>query len=117
LFSVVAAIVFLVAAPLLPVVLGPAYASSVEVVRALCLLPLVLGAQTLISDALTGAGHQGVRASIQVLAALTACALNLVLIPAMGWKGAVIASYASQVLLFLALLGAAWFLTARGRRP
>ena len=117
LFSVVAAIGFLVAAPLLPVVLGPAYASSVDVVRALCLLPLVLGAQTLVSDALTGAGHQGVRAAIQVLAALTACALNMVLIPAMGWKGAVVASYGSQVLLFVVLLGAAWVLTAGRRRP
>jgi O-antigen/teichoic acid export membrane protein len=116
LFSVLAAIGFLAAASSLPVLFGPAYASSVDVVRALCLLPLVLGAQTLVSDALTGAGHQGVRAAIQVIAALTACALNLVLIPTLGWKGAVIASYGSQMLLFVGLLGAAWFLSRERRR-
>jgi O-antigen/teichoic acid export membrane protein len=116
-FSVAIAIGFFVMAPLLPVLLGPGFAGSVEVVRWLSLLPLVFAAQSLLSDALSGAGYQSVRAAIQIGAAVAACVLNIALIRPFGWKGAVFASYGSQLLMVLGLLAAIVVLGRRaGRR-
>jgi O-antigen/teichoic acid export membrane protein len=115
LFSLLAAVAFFFAAPLVPVLLGAGYAASVEVVQWLCLLPLVFAAQSLLSDTLSGSGHQGTGALVQLCAAVAACVLNLLCVPALGWKGAVLASYGSQLLLVCGLLIAVTALRNRGR--
>jgi O-antigen/teichoic acid export membrane protein len=84
------------AAPLLPRLLGASYQLSAEILQALCLLPFFLVMQSAGSDALVGANAQRLVGRLHALAAALALALNLLLVPRLGWEGAVIAAYASQ---------------------
>jgi O-antigen/teichoic acid export membrane protein len=94
-------------APWVAALFGRGFADSASVLR--WLAPLVL-LQTLtypFLDALTGARMQPVRAVAQIGALAVGLALNLALDARMGWKGAAIASLASQgALLAFASLGA-----------
>lgn len=90
-------------APLLPLIIGPKYALSVDIMRALAFLPIPLFAQSAMSDALAAANHQRARSLVQILVALLAVALNFVLIQQYSWKGAVISAYACQIFLALCM--------------
>jgi O-antigen/teichoic acid export membrane protein len=92
-----------VCAPLLTWVAGAKYAGSVEVLRMLCFLPLLLAAQALLADTLASSGYQRLAALFEVITAIMICTLCVTLIPSMGWRGAAIASYASQGTLVLML--------------
>jgi O-antigen/teichoic acid export membrane protein len=96
--------VMFVCAPAIPFVLGQSFAHVDEVIRWLAPLPLLLALHNAWGDALTGAGHQRLRSVIQLSAAALNVALNLLLIPALGWEGAAVATVASYALLALALL-------------
>ena len=87
------------AAPIIPHILGSEYDRSVEALRWLALLPLFKSAHHLTADALTGAGYQGLRTSIQVSVAVMNVGINLWLTPAYGWRGAAWSSLASDGLL------------------
>lgn len=95
---------FYVAAPLITWIAGDQYAESVRILRWLFGLPLLLAIQSLLGDALSGSGHQRVAAMIQLLSAGVACILCITLIPRMDWRGAVAASYLSQLFLVSSLL-------------
>ncbi|MES2090189.1 MAG: oligosaccharide flippase family protein [Pseudomonadota bacterium] len=103
-------------APLVEWALGPAYRLSAEVLKSLALLPLALMLQALCSEALTGANYQRARSIAQVLAASLCVALNFSLVPSMGWHGAVISTYVSQLALALMAGGTIWFLLRRSPR-
>ena len=60
-------------------------------------LPLVRALQILYSTALLGGGHQRAVARLQVGTAALNVVANLPLIAVFGWKGAVIATYVSEV--------------------
>lgn len=107
-----ASLALLLGAPLLPVLLGPSYAGSVGVLRALSVLPLLKVAHYLAADALTGAGHQGVRSAWQVGVAVVNVVLCLALVPPLGVTGAVVASLACDGLLAVGL----WAVVRRRRR-
>jgi O-antigen/teichoic acid export membrane protein len=94
---------YYVCAPLLTWVAGAKYAGSVEVLRMLCFLPLLLAAQALLADTLASSGYQRLAALFEVITAIMICTLCVTLIPSMGWRGAAIASYASQGTLVLML--------------
>ncbi len=53
-------------APLVPLILGADYARTTEALRWLSLLPLLKTCHYFAADALTGAGHQGLRTLLQV---------------------------------------------------
>lgn len=89
LFSAVALLAF---ADAVPLVLGSDYAASVDALRALAIIPLLKVLHYLPADALTGADMQGTRTVAQVAAAGLNIGLNLALIPAHGYWGAVWAS-------------------------
>jgi O-antigen/teichoic acid export membrane protein len=101
-----AAVVLWVAAPLAPLVLGAGFASAEPAIRWLALVPLLQTVFYLAGDVLTGAGHQGLRSGIQLGAAALNIGLNLLLIPAYGWRGAAMATVATDVALGLALWAA-----------
>lgn len=86
-------------APLLPLLIGPKYALSVDVMRALAFLPIPLFMQSAMSDALAAANHQRARSAVQMLVAVLAVSLNFLLIPAYSWHGAVVATYSCQFAL------------------
>ena len=89
----------LLAAPIIPHVLGKSFSESVLALRWLCLLPVLRSFQWSAGDALTGAGHQNLRLSSQAVAAAFNFAINLYLIPHFGWRGAAWTSLTTDGLL------------------
>lgn len=102
-YGTVVGIMIYALAPLLPLVIGPKYALSVDIMRALAFLPIPLFAQSAMSDALAAANHQRARSMVQIFVAGLAVLLNFVLIQQYSWMGAVIAAYACQVFLALCM--------------
>ena len=103
-------------AGIVPHVLGPEYARTVEAMRWLALLPILKTLHYFLSDALTGAGYQAVRTSIQAGVAVFNVAINFWLIPAYSWRGAAWASIASDTLLASAIGAAAFVLLRRSQK-
>ncbi|TFZ03663.1 lipopolysaccharide biosynthesis protein [Ramlibacter humi] len=91
------------AAPLIPWLLGPSYRLSADILQALCLLPFFMVMQSAGTDALLSANEQKRAALLHALTAALALGLNLLLVPQFGWRGAVVAAYASQGFLLAAL--------------
>ncbi|HEY6880590.1 MAG TPA: oligosaccharide flippase family protein [Polyangiales bacterium] len=115
--SLLLAVGFYVTAPLLTLFAGEKYAGSVEVLRVLSLLPLLLAAQALMADTLASSGYQRAAAIAEVLAAILICTLCITLIPRLGWHGAAFASYASQSTLVLITGITIYRLTRRRAEP
>ena len=85
--SVTAAALWLLA-PAAVHVLGNGYREVADVVRLMAPLPLIRAWQYFAANALTGGGRQPVRSAVQVAAAGLNVGLNLLWIPAHGWRGA-----------------------------
>jgi O-antigen/teichoic acid export membrane protein len=105
-YALVVFVVLIVAAPLIPRILGPEYAQSVEALRWLALLPLMRTIHTFCGDALTTTGHQKLRMLFQVLVAVINVWINLWIIPRYSWRGAVWSSLASDFLLLVVMASA-----------
>jgi O-antigen/teichoic acid export membrane protein len=111
--ALVLAVGFYVSAPLLTIFAGDKYAGSVEILRAMSLLPLLLAAQALMADTLASSGFQRAAAIAEVCAAILICTLCVTLIPSLSWRGAAIASYASQITLVLTTIVTIYRLSRR----
>jgi O-antigen/teichoic acid export membrane protein len=105
----------LLCAGIVPHILGPEYARTAEAIRWLAPLPMLRGVHYFLSDSLTGAGHQGLRAGIQACIALFNVVVNFWLIPAYSWRGAAWSSIASDALLACAAGAAVYILSRRPR--
>jgi O-antigen/teichoic acid export membrane protein len=106
LYSLILAPALWIGAPLLPRLVGAGYVLTVPALRWLALLPPIRSVHSFLADALSGAGHQGLRSAIQVAVALVNFGLNLVILPKYGWLGAAWTSLASDGLLLLCLWAA-----------
>jgi O-antigen/teichoic acid export membrane protein len=100
---------------LVPYVLGPEYERSVEALRWLAFIPVLKASHYFFSEALTGAGYQGIRSGIQAGVAIFNVLINLWLIPQYSWRGAAWASLASDGLLACGI-GLALFILNRQSR-
>jgi O-antigen/teichoic acid export membrane protein len=98
-YGLLAAAVLYVMAPALSLLLGSEYHQGVVAARWLAVLPLLKAIHYFGANALTGAGYQGVRTVALVCVATMNVLLNLWLIPLYSWKGAAIATIASDGLL------------------
>jgi O-antigen/teichoic acid export membrane protein len=105
-YALLVSVVLLASAPLIPRILGPEYARSVEALRWLALIPLMRAIHTLYGDALSTSGHQKVRMICQVLIAVINVLINLIVIPMYSWRGAVWSSLATDFLLLVAIVSA-----------
>jgi len=94
--ALLSTVVMLVAAPIIPHLLGKGFAESVSALRWLCLLPFFRSFQLSAGDAVTGAGHQRLRLGIQAFAAAFNFGINLYLIPRYSWHGAAWSSLATD---------------------
>ncbi len=103
-------------APLIKFLIGDAYVLSVDILRAMALVPLVLLLQDAYSDALMGAGRQGLRSAFQVFVAVLCFGCNMILVPIYSWRGAVATTYLSQALLAILVLGCITVLMQRDKR-
>jgi O-antigen/teichoic acid export membrane protein len=115
-YCALAGLALLAGADLVPLLLGSSYDGAVGALRGLAALPLLKVAHYLAADALTGAGRQGVRSTWQLAVALANVVLNLVLIPAHGLAGAVVASLVCDGALAVALWGVVAVGVRRARR-
>jgi O-antigen/teichoic acid export membrane protein len=102
-YSLAAGVALFAAAPLAPVVLGSDFGEATTVIRWLAVVPLLQALLYLPADALTGAGFQSARAALQVGGAALNVALNAILIPAHGWRGAAWATIVTLAALAVAL--------------
>ena len=98
------AVLVFILAPMVMWALGQGFALSTEIVKTLAFLPVALMVQSVYSDALMGADRQRIRSVAQVTVALLCFGLNMWLVPRMSWHGAVVSTYASQLVL-VALVG------------
>jgi O-antigen/teichoic acid export membrane protein len=114
-YAVLAAVGIFSLAGIVPYVVGAEYTSTVEALRWLALLPVLKASHYFFADALTGAGYQALRTSIQVGVAIFNVLINLWLIPAYSWRGAAWSSIASDALL-ASSIGVAVYLVSRRAR-
>jgi len=115
-YSLAAALAMFLGAGLLPRILGPQFGATAEALRWLALLPLLKTLHYFMGEALTGAGHQGVRASTHVTVAVFNILINLWIIPRYGWRGAAWSSLASDGLLVILMYAAVQAMTRLSRR-
>lgn len=87
-------------------VIGDEYGEVVSVIRVMAPLLLLLSIRTTLGNALTGANYQTFRTVIIVIAALANIGLNLALIPQFSWRGAMTATYITEVFLVVSSLAA-----------
>jgi O-antigen/teichoic acid export membrane protein len=92
-------VIMLIAAPIIPHLVGSSFGESVSALRWLCFLPIFRSLHASAGDALTGAGLQKLRLGSQATAAIFNFTANLYLIPHYGWLGAAWASLATDGLL------------------
>lgn len=115
-YGVFVALVLYAVAPIMPRILGNDYASTVQALRWLALLPLLKSIHYFAADSLTGAGLQGTRTVIQFSVALFNVLINLWIIPVYSWRGAAWSSLASDGLLAISLWGVLLLLCRREGR-
>ncbi len=90
------------AAPAVPLLFGRSFAGSVSVLRFLAVLPLFRALHYAFGTAITACDRQWLRTGAQGGAAVLNLVLNLVWIPAYGWRGAAVASLCADGGLALA---------------
>jgi O-antigen/teichoic acid export membrane protein len=98
-YSLVAGLVLLSLAPIVPTILGDEYQPVVDALRWLAPIPLFRAMQHFGGDILSGSGFQSWRSVMETSIAGFNIAINLWLIPLYSWKGAAWASLASDGLL------------------
>lgn len=104
--SLVLTIAMLLLAPLLFRILGPGFQSSVAALRWLALLPVLRSIHVMFGNALTGAGHQRIRAILQIAVAVFNVGINFWLIGTYSWRGAAWSSLACDSALVALTIGA-----------
>jgi len=105
----------LVGARIVPYILGSEYRLTVEALRWLAILPILKVVHVFLSDALSGAGYQGLKSVIQLGVAVFNVLINLWIIPAYSWRGAAWSSIASDALLACGIAAAVMVLSHRSR--
>ncbi len=107
-YALFAGIALFVAADYLPFLLGESYSDAVSVLRWLAWLPVVSMPRLFLQTALVGGDHQMQAVAILSFGAVLNIALNVLTIPLWGWRGAVAATYAAEIVMAFAMLLVAW---------
>ena len=104
------ALLLVVAAPVVPRVLGDDFAASVDVVRMLAPVVVLRGLTVFPSNGLLALGRNSVRTGLAVVHAALAVVGYVLLVPAHSWRGAALVTLLSEALLlvssWVALIGA-----------
>jgi O-antigen/teichoic acid export membrane protein len=115
-YSLLACLILLWSADLVPYILGPGYAHTAEALRWLSVLPTLKALHYFYSNILACTGYQGLRTCVQVAVALFNVLINLWIIPLYSWRGAAWSSVASDGLLACGV-GTIVFVLARRSQP
>jgi O-antigen/teichoic acid export membrane protein len=103
-------------APLIPHFAGRSFGTASVALRWLCLIPVFRSVHDVLGFALTSAGLQRYRTSVQVVAVALNLALNIWLIPTHSWRGAAWSSLATDGSLCLMNWGLLTFFVRRSQR-
>jgi len=103
-YSIAAAALLALGAPLLPLLFGPSFRESVVALRWLCLLPILRALHYAWGSAITASASQWNRTATQFSAAALNLLLDFLLIPRWSWRGAAVASLLTDGLLAIASL-------------
>jgi len=114
-YAVLVGVAILAGAGVVPYVLGSEFRLTVEALRWLAILPALKAVHFFLTDALAGAGYQGLRTLIHAGVGVFNILINLWIIPAYSWRGAAWSSIASDALLACAMAGAVFVLCRRER--
>lgn len=114
-YAILAGVGLVFLAPLVPLILGPAYESVVDVLPLVAWIILARGLAYLAADALSGADQVGIRTTAQVVVAVASVGLNAILIPSFGLYGAIGSALICQVALVIALWAAVYWVLARSK--
>jgi O-antigen/teichoic acid export membrane protein len=101
----------LLAADLLPVIFGPAYAELPFLVRLICLMPAAFAVYIVGADVLSATGRQSRRLGVVVVSLTLTLALCWLTLPSAGIAGAA----ASRVAVMAVTAGLVWVLVLRRR--
>ena len=104
LYALGTALVLHFAAGLLPQVLGASYAESVIVLQYLAWLPLVSTPRLFLQVALSTSGQQRTVVGVLMAGVIVNVLLNFWLIPYWGWQGAIVSTYAAEILITLLII-------------
>jgi O-antigen/teichoic acid export membrane protein len=91
------------------VLVGDKFADSVEMMRWLSPIIFLRSVGATPVNGLLGLGRMGVRTVVIVIVAIVSVTLYILLIPAWGWKGAVVATMVGEVLNVVTAWGALVF--------
>lgn len=100
-YGVFAALVLVGIAPLVEYMLDASFVGVAWVIVAMAGFPTIRVSQSLAGDVLSGLGAHSTRSRATIAAGVLNIALNLVLIPPLGWKGAAISTYAADGFLLV----------------
>ncbi len=85
----------------IPLILGPSFYESIEAIRYLAWIPIMILPKILLQSILASSGFQKKGMQIVLAGAVINIISNLFLIPIMGWKGAAIATYIAEISMSL----------------
>lgn len=114
-YGVVIAVVLFFTAGWFPYIFGPSFRGSVQVLRWLCVLPLLRVLHYAWGTTITASASQWNRTATQAGAALLNVVLNTILIPRWSWQGAALASLLSDGALAVSSRLVLWRLTRKKR--
>lgn len=104
-FSVPASLLLVACSGLMPTVFGDRYAAATTALQGLAALLVLKAIHYLAADTLSGSRLQGRRTVCQIAIGVINAGLNVWLIPAYGWQGAVASSLICDALLGVLLWG------------
>lgn len=90
---------FVLLAPVVPVIAGPEYDETVDVIRLLALLPVLRMMQYLVGNTLSAADRQWWRTGATAVAVVVNLGLNAWFLRDGGWRTAVVTTFVSELLL------------------
>jgi O-antigen/teichoic acid export membrane protein len=102
-YGIVTSLALFLAAGLVPLIMGSAYAESATALRWLCPLVLIKSVHSFLNDTLTGANYQWQRSSSQIVVAIFNVVVNFWIIRAFAWRGAAWSSLLTDSLLAVIL--------------
>ncbi len=96
-YSLSIGFIIYLSADFIPFILGSSFNESIEAIRYLAWIPIIILPKILLQSILASSGFQKKGMQIVLMGAAINILSNLFLIPVMGWKGAAIATYIAEI--------------------
>jgi O-antigen/teichoic acid export membrane protein len=108
LYALLAATGMYLFASIIPLLLGNTFATAIAPLRWLALMPVICLPRLFLQQLLIGNDHQAYAVASLTFGALLNIGINLLLIPSLGWLGAVTATYIAEAVMCLIMAYMSW---------